>query len=258
MPYVPLTREAHDHQTWKRAATYERARTDPFAPLVAAEIGKAGAEMPLCFLKVGETFMLAGLLSPVPGRNLFVAPDGRWLGSYIPAWYRSYPFRLLRREGTTEQVLCIDDAYEGLGMGEETFFAEDGKPSRPVAEILQFTTAVEANRLPTDLAVAALAEADLIVPWSIDPSVAGGAAPLTNVHRVDDKRLAQLDDETFLKLRKANALPIAYAQLFSATRMSILGKLHELHAGADDARSRPAPARSEPSPFFGNDDELLF
>lgn len=256
MPYVPVTREAHEDLTWKRATNYERARTDPFTPLVAAELGKAGAEMPLCFLKVGENFMLAGLLSPVPGRNLFVAPDGRWLGSYIPAWYRSYPFRLLRREGTTEQVLCIDDAYEGLGQGEETFFAEGGKPSKPVAEILQFTTAVETNRTPTDLAVAALAEAGLIVPWTIDPAVAGGAATLTNVHRVDDKRLAQLDDETFLKLRKANALPIAYAQLFSATRMSILGKLHELHASAD--ADRPAPARNEPSPFFGNDDELLF
>lgn len=258
MTYVPVSREAHGNRTWKRSFGYERARTDLFAPLVAAELTKAGADMPLCFLKTGENFIVAALLTIVPGRNLFVAPDGRWLGSYVPAWYRSYPFRLLRKEGTTEQVLCVDDTYEGLGQGEETFFAEDGKPSKAVAEILQFTAAIENNRTPTDLAVAALNDAGLIVPWEINVQHGENATPVNGVFRVDEKALEEIEDDVHLKLRKAGALPIAYAQLLSIGRLSILGKLYELHARMEADRTRAAPASDAPRISFGDNDELLF
>ncbi|MGD1213214.1 MAG: SapC family protein [Candidatus Acidiferrales bacterium] len=70
---------------------------------------------------------------------MFVGPDGRWLGSYVPAWYRGYPFRLLQQEGADEMVLCIDESgkliVDSKDPGEE-FFAADGSPSPAVKPIL--------------------------------------------------------------------------------------------------------------------------
>ncbi|QJQ96035.1 hypothetical protein HIO72_12650 [Halomonas sp. PA5] len=39
---------------------------------------------------------------------------------------------------------------------------------------------------------------------------------IPGLHMIDEKAMAQLDDEAFLALRKAQALPVAYAQPVAA------------------------------------------
>jgi hypothetical protein len=43
--------------------------------------------------------------------------------------------------------------------------------------------------------------------------------------RVDEPALNALDDETFLKLRKASALVVAHGQLMSMNQVSVLSRL---------------------------------
>ena len=62
---------------------------------------------------------MVGLLSLQPGSNLFVAPGGQWLGAYIPAVWRGYPFRVLPAEGDESSVLCVDEASEWIVNADE-------------------------------------------------------------------------------------------------------------------------------------------
>ena len=93
---------------------------------------------------------------------MLVAPDGRWLGGYIPASLRGYPFRLLPQQGTDQIVLCIDTdsglVVDGNAAGED-FVGPDGNISPALKKVLDFLNQLERSRQATDVAVSALAEA---------------------------------------------------------------------------------------------------
>ena len=79
--------------------------------------------------------------------------------------------------------------------------------------------------LVTERAVNALADADLIAPWEINLKQGEEVVPVDGLFRVDEATLNKLDDEDFLTLRKAGAVAIAYAQLFSISQLAVLERL---------------------------------
>lgn len=148
--FDPISRQNHNAKRFKRHANYAFATKETTVPLVGAELPKAAMALPVAFTEQAGQFLPIALMGLERGRNLFVAPDGRWLGGYIPAAFRGYPFALARTaEG--QPVLCID-ADSGLvtdGPEGETFFTEEGKPTKAVADILNFLQQLEKNRRKT-------------------------------------------------------------------------------------------------------------
>ena len=161
-------------------------------------------------------------------RSFFVGPAGQWLGTYVPAALRSYPFRLGRVEGGEEVALCIDEdsglVVEADGVA-EAFFDADGTRSATSQGMLDFLLAMEHSRTITELAVTAAAEAGLIEPWPIQVKIDGDMTPVKGLFRINEAALNALDDAAFLKLRKTGALPLAYLQLLSIGQMSVFERL---------------------------------
>lgn len=226
--FVPLSRQQHGDKSWQRPQTYSFAAHETVVPIVGLELAMAATNMPLGFVKLGKEFQLVALLSCRPEHNLFTGPDGRWLGTYIPAMLRTYPFRMARQEGSDRMVLCVDEESGLVGdVGEEILFDEGGEPSKSVKDTLKFVEQLEKSRLSTDIAVKALTDAKLIVPWEIKVKQGEQDVPVSGVFKVDEAKLNALPDVTILALRKANALPIAYAQIISMARLEVLGRLAE-------------------------------
>ncbi len=171
-------------------------------------------------------------MSPMPGHNLFVGPDGEWLGGYTPCSLRSHPFRLVRRgEGSEQMTLCIDEESGLIGDADEAgepFFAADGKPSPSISTIVEFLRQIEADRVATDLATASLAAAGVIEPWPLEVEVGGKKAPTKGLHRINESALNRLDDEAFLKLRRTSALRLADAQIMSLGQIARFAQLMRL------------------------------
>ena len=202
--FTAVSRERFAGKKWQRPGGYGFALTGAMAPIVAAEIGHAALRLPLAFLQQGDRFILAAVLSPVPGRNMLVAPDGRWLGGYVPAYIRSYPFALLPQQGN---------------------------PSAAAKQVFDFLAALERSRKVTEAAVSALATAGVIHPWPIKRKTAEGEKDVAGLNRVDEPTFNALSDDAFLKLRKTPAaLPIAYAQLLSMGQLGIFEHLERLQA----------------------------
>ena len=67
------------------------------------------------------------------------------------------------------------------------------------------------------MAVSALAEAGVIQPWPIRIAAEENQREIGGLNRIDEAALNALSDDAFLKLRKSLALPIAYAQMLSAS-----------------------------------------
>jgi hypothetical protein len=216
--FVAVSREAHGQKVWRRFANYQFAAKEALTPIVLGEVVHVGSWMPIVFIEQAGRYALMAMMSPMPGHNLFVGPDGEWLGGYAPSWLRSPPFRLMRREGSEQMTLYIDEdsgLIRDADEAGEPFFAADGKPSPSISATMEFLRQIEANRVATDLAMASLAAAGVIEPWPLEVEVGGKKAVSKGLHRVNESALNGLDDEAFLKLRRTSALRLADAQIMS-------------------------------------------
>jgi len=80
--YQAITKTDFANLRWKRYESYHFAALDALAPLVVQELPKACMTLPIAFIQQGEAFVPAAVQGLQPGQNLFVSPDGRWIGPY--------------------------------------------------------------------------------------------------------------------------------------------------------------------------------
>ena len=239
--FIGITRERYAGKKWQSSSGYRFAAASALAPIVGAELARAALALPLAFLQEAGRFVLVAVLSLTPGRNMLVGADGRWLGNYIPACFRSYPFRLVPMQETGQLGLCIEadgGAVEGGSAGED-FFDQDGNLSPALKKVFEFLSELERNRQATNVAVSALAEAGVIQPWPIRIEAENNKREIGGLYRINEAALNALSDDGFLKLRKSSALPIAYAQMLSAALIDVFEQLVR-------SEMRPKPAATLP------------
>lgn len=244
--YQAITKTDFANLRWKRYESYHFAALDAVASLVVQELPKACMHLAIAFIPQGEHFTSVAVLGLQPGQNLFVAPDGRWLGGYTPAAYRGHPFALANT-ADGQQVLCVD-ADSGLihdshiSSEGEAFFDEQGQPSQPVKDVMNFLQQVHANRAATEHICAALQAHGLIQPWPIAVKTEQGDKTVQGLYRIDEAQLNSLSAEALYTLQQAGALPVAYAQLLSMQHLPTLGQLAQAHEQAQAQASAQANA----------------
>jgi SapC len=229
---VPVDRERHAGKGWLRPQGYDFAAADVLAPLGGSEFAQAVLAMPIGFVEKSGHYVPVALLGLAKGTNVFIGPGNQWLGGYVPAVFRTYPFSLMRREGSEETILCVDEE-SGLVVDEgkekvEKFFEADGSPSAMTHTLANVLRRIEQDQTVADLAVAALAEAGVIKPWPLTAAVGDQQVTVNGLHQTDELALNALDDATFIKLRKASSLVIAHGQLLSMAQVSVLSRLSAL------------------------------
>jgi hypothetical protein len=228
---------------------------------VGVESSKVVSSMPTGFIEQEAGYQLVGITSLRPGTNLYVAPNGKWLGTYIPAALRGHPFKLVRQESSDELILSINEASGLVAEGEEdgmAFFDDQDKPSQVIKDILNFLNSVEASRTLTQVAVDALADAGLIVPWEINIKQGEEVVPVKGLFQVDKEALNKMDDEDFLTVRKAGGLPVAYAQLFSKNQTGVLERLGQLRGQILSQAAEPEAANLTGFSLSEGEGSLIF
>jgi len=256
--YVPVSQKRHAGKFWQRYDSYLFTVETHIAPIVAEELPRACRNLPIAFVPHQDSFLLVAVLSPFPGRNLFVNSKGQWLGNYVPACFRGYPFQLARVKDQSGMVLCVD---EDSGLISETngepFFDEKGNTAKPVQDVLDFLQKVEQNRNITTHAVSALHNAGVITPWPLKTSDGDQQKNIDGLYKIDEAMLNNLEDDAFLTLRKAASLPLAYAHLLSQINLDMLHRLMKVHEKAEPA-STPATQDIDIEKMFGDDDIFKF
>lgn len=233
--FQAVAKGTHQNLRWKRYTSYTFVAQDTLAPLVAQELVRAALHLPIALVArdaQGTQFAPMAVLGVLPGHNLFVAPDGRWLGGYTPAAYRSHPFALAATPDG-QQVLAVD-ADSGLITDSpnsgEPFYDSEGKPTQAVQEIVGFLTQVQANRAQTERICAALAQHQLIQPWPVTIQTPAGERTLSGLHRIDEAAFNALPADALKALQHIGALPLVYCQLLSMQHLPQLAQLAQAHA----------------------------
>lgn len=233
----PVVRETYGARSWRRYTDYRFVATSILARVAVAELAQATVALPLAFTKVEGHAVLVALLGFVQGQNLFVAPDGRWMGRYVPAAFRGWPFQLARST-SGDLTLCFNEASGLLaGPGEaEAFFAADGQPAPAVQQVFDFLARTSRSQDAADAATGLLSQHGLLEPWPLKVRDGDQERPVSGLLRVNEAALNALEAEALLALHKGGALAIAYAQLLSMGNIALLGQFADAHARAAQQR----------------------
>lgn len=236
MQLVAVTPENHAGKHFLPIKNYEFCARNPVVPIVPAELVRLVSLAPVVIRERNGHDDLVALFGVQDGINLAVAPDGRWMPSYVPALIRSHPFTIAKPAELPEQVLCVDEST-GLVTDRpdgnaKAFFDADRKPTRELAGILDFMRQLAASGTQSMQACAALRAAGVLKPLKLNlrgsDGKPGEPREIPGLSVVDRKALEALDDATFLKLRANDALAIAHAQIISMTQFATLENLIRL------------------------------
>lgn len=255
---VPISRSEFSDKRWKRHRDYQHAAQAQTAPLVFSEFIKAALHYPIGLADDGQgQFSPLCLLGLETEQNLMVGPQGQWLGDYIPACFRSYPFRLASAEDG-QKVLCFvqDSGLLSHEPEDENFFTDDGEVAPALQEILNFLNQIEASRQSTAAMCAALAKHQLLMPWPIALKTADGDKHINGLYRINEEALNQLDKDALFELHQHHALGLAYFQMLSQQHLAALSQ--RLQLKQQQQASNNQPVANEELPIVKDYGDICF
>jgi hypothetical protein len=234
--FIIISKELHNGKFWVRPKNLKFAEKITLIPIFLTELGRAVNAFPLVFVKHGENFIFSALLGLAPGKNLFLTEDGGWLGNYIPALIRAYPFGLVR-VNDDQLALAIDEDY--ISEKEGVSFFEDEKLSKETEDIFRFLIEIERGRVLTVNATNKLSELDLIEPWNLRIKTESGEKIVEGIFKINENKLNSLSDDDFISLRQIGALPLIYGQLFSMANLQFLAKFAQTKYSPSKRKKQP-------------------
>jgi hypothetical protein len=220
---VPLNPERHGGTGLAKRKDYSFAAEANSVPLNAAEFKVAMKFYPIVFAGA-DPVMTVVILGLRDGRNLYVGQDGTWEKEhYIPAYIRRYPFIFMAGQDRKQYLLCVDEGSGLLDKGAEDQFFDGTEPTDLTKRALDFCTAYQSQSELTKAFAGAMSEAGLLVPNRAEITTKGGEKMALGGFRViDEEKLANTPDETFLDWRRKGYLPLIYCHLYSTSNWSSL------------------------------------
>lgn len=198
----------------------DRAQT---VVIASVEFFDACRQFPIIFTRTGDGRIVPlALMGLENDENLFVDSRGNWLGAYIPAYIRRYPF--ITTDGADAQmVVCFDEAFDGFNREGGTPLFENGEPSPKMKEIIGFLENYYIRMKETEQLGSFLAENGLLRQIDAQANLADGRRYVLNgMLVVDEPRLAQLPDADIVRLFRGGMLALINAHLISLRNLDVL------------------------------------
>lgn len=242
---VPLNRETHAKTKVKPIDSFAFADGFHIASLMVHEFARASSIYPIVFLedKEQDEFHSVVLLGLEAGENLFLADDGSWKASYVPAIIRRYPFALARLGDQEDQfTVCLDEesAFVDTKHG-EALFDKDGEPTQVVENVRRYLSEMQQMDVFTREFARFLAEHNLFNPLNMRVRYGNAARNVTGCYVINEERLNNLSDKLFLEIREKRYLAPIFSHLTSLSQVERLARFKE----DESEHTAPPAAQSE-------------
>lgn len=227
---VPLHNDRHAKLKLKQINSFSFTAGIHLASIMANEFYRAAATYPIVFIEDQnkDEFRPVVLLGLQPQENLFVNAEGQWEATYVPAIIRRYPFALARTGEEGRFTVCIDEESDFFSEEEgQPLFEKKGKPAQLMENIKQYLSRLQQMEQVTQQFCIKLKETNMFAPLNMRVRQADSIQNITGAYAVNDQRVANLSDETFLAWRKENMLPLIYSHLVSLTQIERLVQLRD-------------------------------
>jgi len=218
---VPFNKESHSKLNVKEEQRFSFAKNLNAIFTTITEFVQAARSYPVVFSKMKDNdeyvpMIVTGLAT---GENRFIDEKGDWeSGAYVPAYVRRYPFCVVEipaeEDSAPQQLVCVDEA--ALIESEQSFFEIDGEPSDAWQQFQHFMQEYESSRIATQAFTSKLVEHDLLEVFEAKAMhVSGQEYHMTNMYRVNEKKLKKLTAKILRELMNKNYMYFIYAHLMS-------------------------------------------
>ncbi|PKG86272.1 multidrug transporter [Colwellia sp. 75C3] len=219
---------SHSKIKIKSSANYQHAKSQQVVPLIIHEFSRASAEMPIVFVKNGQTGELqsVALLGLTVNENLFYSED-KWLANYLPALITHHPFALLPSQNDESQLQVVIKEDSHLVSNEEgdALFDDKGNETQYMEKRKSALGHYYENSQTTKAFMDLLVEKSLLSEQNLTMKLNDENISINGVYLVDEKALKALPDEDFLILRQRGYLAPIYNHLSSLHQLSRLARL---------------------------------
>jgi len=238
---VLLDRDRHRARRVGPSSSFAFARKANSLYVAGAEFAEAGREYAIVFTRGANQEVVPVVMLGLRAReNLFVGDQGQWLGQYVPAFVRRYPFVLAQLAGQAMGV-CIDEAFPGLGDEEgEPLFDAQGNNTPFLENALDFLNLYQQEYLRTQAFCRRLEQAGLLTEMNARADLVDGRSfTVGGLLVVDEKKLLALPDALALSLFRAGELHLVSLHVASLPNMKKL---------VDRMAERKMPLQPAPKP----------
>lgn len=217
--HVPLKFSDHANLRVFESNDYGFAKAETMVPIVFDEIADIAREYPIVFPS-NKSGLPCALLGLEAGQNAYIAEDGRWLATYIPAHIRRYPFMLANaaeNPGDKDRFVVVFDpeAEHFKDPNGHAVFKQDGKLTQHMENRFALLQAIQKQAPRIKELVEMLDHTGLLVKRTVTVKKADKTNQITGFRVVDEKALNKFSDAAFSDLRRMGALPLVYAHLLS-------------------------------------------
>ena len=241
---VLLNRDKHRHRRVLPSTSYAFAQKANSLYLAGVEFNAACKEYAIVFTRSadGRTVPVA-MLGLRSRENLFVDEEGRWSGTYVPAFVRRYPFVLAELPGQNAGV-CIDEAFAGLNEREgEALFDAEGNNTPFLKNAMDFLQQYQREYIRTEAFCRRLQDAGLLREMNAKADLVDGRSfTVGSLLVVDEPKLMALPDATVLSLFRTGEMHLISMHLMSLSNMQ--GLVERVAA-----RKSPLPPAPRPLPL---------
>ncbi|BAP88462.1 SapC family protein [Burkholderiales bacterium GJ-E10] len=224
---IPLNRETHREMAIVDSEErYGFARGTHVIPAVVDEFAAALSHLPIVFAPSSPHPSPVFLVGVRPAQNLFIDHAGRWMGNYLPAFVRRYPFMRGTINGG-DPITCVDEKSDlwGASSGVRLFDA-DGGETPFLRNRIELVDQYYVSARKTERFVALIAELGLLRQVTIETNVGKEASSVIHgFMTIDEEKLKQLPDQDFVRLRADGFLGAIYAHLFSLRSLDVLRRM---------------------------------
>ena len=227
---VPVTPDRHKNKKVRNTTDFHFASGFHIAYITLHEFARAASIYPIVFLedKAQDAFRPVVLMGLQSSENLFVAPDGGWRASYIPAMIRRYPFALGKAGTEGKFLICVDEDSDLLSDTEGSpLFDEQGAPTQVIENVKRYLTELQQMDVLTADFNRFLVEHNLLTPLNMRVNTAEQARNITGCYVINEERLTNFSDALFLEVRHKGYLPAIYAHLVSLPQIERLVQLQK-------------------------------
>jgi len=219
-----LDRERHADLTISTSpGRYSFASGAQTVVMACIEFFDSCRQFPIIFAPAADgPIVPLALMGLESGENLFIDKDGYWLGSYIPAYIRRYPF--ITTDGTDGQMtVCFDAAFDGCDREGGAALFIQGEPTEKMKEIMAFLEDYYRRMKETEGFCALLAAGGLLRQIDAQANLADGRSyALNGMLVVDEQKLNQMPDIDIVRLFRNGSLALINAHLLSLRNLGIL------------------------------------
>ena len=155
-----------------------------------------------------------------------IAEDGAWLGSYIPAYIRRYPFILVNAdEQANSFAVCIDESYSGFNTGGEgdRLISDNGEHGEILANSVKFLEEFYKHIQVTSTFCQVIADAGLVESMQANFSMKSGSTfSLAGLYCVPRNKIKALSAEQLNLFVDRDYLDLLYLYIYSLSNMDKL------------------------------------